>query len=191
MAEAQDAKQEQSMEEILQSIKRIIADDEQKEPPEIKTAPVQPSPMKVPESEVLELTDIVEEGRTSPAPEAEHDILKMIDAKLEVEAPPPTPTLPAAAANNDILADIDSLLSMEAAKTTANALQNLKSMQHNSNHTHASIPTASLSLRSGVTIEDLVIEALKPELRAWLNDNLPSMVERMIAAEIRKISGNN
>lgn len=171
MSEQQDSKQDESMEEILKSIKRIIADDEVGENvSEKKSAEVRPSGV---ESTILELTELVQTESVGA------DVLSAIDSKLEV-APP--------ANHKDILDNIDSLISNEAATATSNALHNFKHMQHNMELPQ--IPQASLGFRSGTTIEDLVIEALKPELRDWLNANLPSMVERMVAAEIKKIAGN-
>ena len=38
------------------------------------------------------------------------------------------------------------------------------------------------------TLEDLVREMLRPLLKAWLDDNLPGMVERMVRAEIERVS---
>ena len=44
-------------------------------------------------------------------------------------------------------------------------------------------------VRSGETsIESLVRELLRPALAEWLDKNLPSLVERMVADEIRRIS---
>ena len=37
------------------------------------------------------------------------------------------------------------------------------------------------------TLEDLVREMLKPMLKAWLDDNLPNMVERLVRAEIERV----
>lgn len=39
------------------------------------------------------------------------------------------------------------------------------------------------------TMEDLLKEMLKPMLQSWLDENLPSLVEDMVAAEIRRLSG--
>lgn len=45
-------------------------------------------------------------------------------------------------------------------------------------------------VRSGETsLEGLVADLLKPALRDWLDQNLPAMVERMVAAEIARIVG--
>ena len=45
-------------------------------------------------------------------------------------------------------------------------------------------------VRSGETsLEGLAREMLRPMLAAWLDKNLPPMVERMVAAEIARIAG--
>jgi uncharacterized protein len=38
------------------------------------------------------------------------------------------------------------------------------------------------------TIEDLAREVLYPVLKSWLNDNLPSLVEQMVKAEIQRVA---
>ena len=38
------------------------------------------------------------------------------------------------------------------------------------------------------TLEDLVREMLRPMLKAWLDDNLPNMVERIVKVEIERVS---
>ena len=38
------------------------------------------------------------------------------------------------------------------------------------------------------TLEDLVQDMLRPMLKAWLDDNLPSMVERLVRAEIERVA---
>jgi cell pole-organizing protein PopZ len=38
------------------------------------------------------------------------------------------------------------------------------------------------------TLEDVVTEMLQPMLRSWLDDNLPSLVERMVKEEIERVS---
>lgn len=44
-----------------------------------------------------------------------------------------------------------------------------------------------LTFRSGTTVEDLVIELLKPQLSEWLNQNLPSLVKHVVEKEIKKL----
>jgi len=38
------------------------------------------------------------------------------------------------------------------------------------------------------TLEELVRETLQPRLKSWLDDNLPGLVERMVRAEIERVS---
>ena len=38
------------------------------------------------------------------------------------------------------------------------------------------------------TLEDLVKEMLRPMLKSWLDDNLPGLVERLVRAEIERVS---
>jgi uncharacterized protein len=43
-------------------------------------------------------------------------------------------------------------------------------------------------MQNSRTLEDLVREMLKPMLKAWLDDNLPGLVERLVRAEIERVS---
>jgi cell pole-organizing protein PopZ len=60
--------------------------------------------------------------------------------------------------------------------------------------TRAAVDNAFSSLANTVlgnnarTLEDLVKEMLRPMLRAWLDDNLPGLVERLVRAEIERVS---
>ena len=38
------------------------------------------------------------------------------------------------------------------------------------------------------TLEDLVKEMLRPMLKSWLDDNLPGVVDRIVRAEIERVS---
>jgi cell pole-organizing protein PopZ len=63
-----------------------------------------------------------------------------------------------------------------------------------SNETIAAVDSAFNTLAHTVigqnarTLEDLVREMLRPMLKSWLDDNLPSMVERIVRAEIERVS---
>lgn len=63
-----------------------------------------------------------------------------------------------------------------------------------SSATAAAVDSAFNSLAQTVlgnnarTLEDLVKEMLRPMLKAWLDDNLPSLVERIVRAEIERVS---
>lgn len=48
--------------------------------------------------------------------------------------------------------------------------------------------TQSVFTQNGRTIEDLVKDMLRPMLKNWLDDNLPGLVERLVRAEIERVS---
>ncbi len=61
-------------------------------------------------------------------------------------------------------------------------------------HTGASVNAAFGQLTHTIlsanarTLDDLVKEMLRPMLKAWLDENLPSVVERLVRAEIERVS---
>ncbi len=63
-----------------------------------------------------------------------------------------------------------------------------------SSATSAAVDSAFTSLAHTVlaqnarTLDDLVKEMLRPMLKSWLDDNLPGLVERLVRAEIERVS---
>ena len=53
----------------------------------------------------------------------------------------------------------------------------------------AVIRTQDVLVENVRTLEDLVREMLQPMLRSWLDDNLPTLVERLVLVEIERIAG--
>jgi hypothetical protein len=207
-AMSQPAKaQEPSMEEILASIRRIIADDDaSKGPPPAAAAamppraPVPPSPQPAPRPELNqrdidamlagqaelhaapsseEILDLTEQ-MAQPA-EAEPPSFQTIDGQSDViftDAPPEPPPPRAAEAPRQ----------PPAAEFAAPAPGLM------SESTTAAVDSAFNALAQTVlvqnarTLEDLVREMLRPMLRGWLDDNLPGMVERIVKAEIERVA---
>ncbi|MBV8938788.1 MAG: DUF2497 domain-containing protein [Alphaproteobacteria bacterium] len=176
-----DAKADPSMEEILQSIRRIIAEDDQ--PGEKENADAFGS-------DVLELTEMVQDdGSSLPAGntainEMPPDVLASIDNALEPSSMisnSPSPASPM----GDAEASANALLSDTAAAASANAFRKLAQ----SREKPAAAPIASPAFRSGATVEDLVQEALRPMLKAWLDANLHGIVERVVEREVKRLSG--
>ena len=66
-----------------------------------------------------------------------------------------------------------------------------------SQHTATAVNSAFNTLAQTVlssnarTLEDLVKEMLRPMLRSWLDDNLPGLVEKIVRAEIERVSRGN
>lgn len=180
------------MEEILASIRRIIADDQEvaqapaaKSPPEVRSPPPAP-PAAIEEEDVLELAEVakpVKLANRPPAIEEEEapeiafrDIGEPVEPEpvaLDEPAPPrvsepaPMPAFPSREAKDD------DLLSGAAHASVGNAFNMLAHTVLSSN---------------ARTLEDLVREMLRPMLKNWLDDNLPTIVERLVRAEIERVA---
>jgi cell pole-organizing protein PopZ len=170
------------MEEILASIRRIIADDQDGAR---ATAPAAPSPPPHGD-DVLDLAEARSTPADGPETAPEHEDVPFRDREQPdaFEAPPDddVPEPPAAhgpprapSRAPPPRAEPDVLLSGSARATAANAFQVLSTTVLNSNPR---------------TLEDLVREMLRPMLKAWLDDNLPPLVERLVRAEIERVSRN-
>lgn len=158
---------EPSMEEILASIRRIISEDGG-DPANAGAAPGGGPPAGG--SDVLELTDIVEEKRApSPAPQP------MLAASLE-----PAPVLATA------VRDSEMLLSAGVAAAATGALASLVSAKK---ETERAMTDNPMPIGNGsMTLEGLIREEIRPILKQWLDSNLPPLVERLVQREIQRIA---
>ena len=211
MAQSTAKIQEPSMEEILASIRRIISDETaltevaKTTVPLREVKPAAPRPAAAPEAAapepprtepmtqeavdallsdadprtaaqdagVLELTEAVE----TPAPAA----IRAMEAADVVFREPEEPAAPEPQAPSRQVAmpapargtGDDGLMSEQATAAVSAAFDSLANTFFSQN---------------ARTIEDLVGEMLRPMLRHWLDDNLPGLVERMVRAEIERVS---
>jgi cell pole-organizing protein PopZ len=226
--------QEPSMEEILASIRRIIADDDPAKPAAAKPAaappaaprpaampprhPVPPSPVAAPpprqaasppppvgEAPVMDQRSIdamlagldAPPGGISPPTDDVLDLTEQMTAPADAE----TPSFQTIDGQSDVIftdppaAQEPPLRAEEprrqhAAPPQASALERTIM----SSSTSAAVDSAFNALAQTVlvqnarTLEDLVREMLRPLLKSWLDDNLPGMVERIIKAEIERVS---
>lgn len=163
-----DVSAEPSMEEILSSIKRIIAEEgdatatRQRRPRSAGNAAPPPPPQPVQEYDddpdaVLELNDPV----VAPAP-APIQPARAPEATRRPELPEPAPDA--------------AILSRQTADATRGSLEALSRL------------IVKPEGDSDGTLEGLVREMLRPMLREWLDANLPPLVEKMVAREIAKIT---
>ena len=194
-----------SMEEILQSIRRIIAEegDEGQAAPDAPKPKASESAGEIPGSEVLELTEMVNDDGTvvslkngednNPSPPAtveaapataalaaSTDVLSQIEQALA-----DTPATPRPAAPIKAVATGDALLAPQTQAAAAASLSKLRSA------TEPPPPaplTPSPAFRSGSTVEDLVAEMIRPMIKEWLDKNLPAIVERIVEREVRRLS---
>lgn len=151
-------------------------------------------PEPEPEDDVLELTeDMLEEPEEEAAPEAAMDFdLGLGDGDTEEEFDlPPLPAIEESPAGltpefADALDfggrlgdDDDSLISPPTAEASATALAELARRVALDRH---------IGLGQGrMTLEELVREMLRPLLKAWLDENLPAVVERIVQKEIERL----
>lgn len=177
MAEVQDPSQaapEPSMEEILASIRKIISDDAPQPPAATNGAAT---------DDVIELTQVVEEdgsvneiAMSEPAPQQ-----MPVAEPVAASAPPPVMPTPAP------LPPADPLVSEPAATAAGSALSALANTVEIDRW--SSIQTTSTALGNGSrTLEDMVIELMRPLLKQWLDQNLPATVDRLVQKEIERIA---
>lgn len=167
-AEAQP-QAEPTMEEILASIRKIIASDKPSE-----SAPAV--------DDILELTDIVPEiAAIAPLPEPPPPPPPIVEEDV---MPPPEPE-PAISPQPVLTSPEAPLVSTIAADASASVFAGLT--QH-LQHERQTIP-ANLSLGNGQqTLEGLMTAMLRPMMKEWLDQNLPATVERLVAREIERIA---
>lgn len=134
-----DLSREPSMEDILSSIRRVIARDE---------AP-----------------------GAARTPRADDDVLDLAEEEADE-----------AAAETSAADELVSSESADAARQSLDALSAAVTSPAPA-VTPAAIPAG------GRTMEEVVMEALRPMLKQWLDTNLPGMVEAMVAKEISRITG--
>ena len=190
------SREEPSMEEILASIRRIISEDgEEEEKPQAARAngaaerapATDGAPAAAPEpvaagDEVLELTEEVDEDGNvvvaqAPAPAA--PVVEVSEPTPEPRAQPAAPPSSAPEAPDSAQPLMESIAEDVAVGTFA-ALASRVGQQTTESDSQQILP-------AGRTIEDHVLEMLRPMLREWLDKHLPQMVQRLVQREIDRI----
>jgi cell pole-organizing protein PopZ len=221
--------QEPSMEEILASIRRIIADDDAaktqpgaSDPPAALQSPgmgspagsphpaaVPPGPMPPPAAarspvnsgsrpmNEIEVDPILHDPGSGPDMDAiadgrvEADILELTEA---MAALPPAPAFRTIDGRPDIVFEDSPPERAVAAENPPRQSRNHGDRPLMSAGTSAAVDSAfntlahTILVQNARTLEDLVKEMLQPLLKAWLDDNLPGLVERLVRAEIERVS---
>jgi cell pole-organizing protein PopZ len=206
--------QEPSMEEILASIRRIIADDEGGQAPEEastnstaeasepKPVPAQQGPVAVPsplspepgavsdaeiDTMLAEFDRSGSETDEPPLPPSQEgsDVLELTEA---MESPERT-----ASSFRTIEPSADVMFSERpAASPRPRANESLSALMSDASTAAVTSAFGSLAhtvlMQNARTIDDLVGDMLRPMLKNWLDENLPTIVERLVRAEIERVS---
>ncbi len=189
--------QEPTMEEILASIRRIISEDEvpaeegaeapeaefepeveaeaeaepdyepmeEPEPERVAAFAPEPAPVFDDEDDILDLTEPYKAPEPEPAPVFQSE-------DLEAYAPPPPPRAAPAPAPKAVIEE--AIVSHVAEAAAASAFGHLAQTIAMPGH--------------GRTLEDVVRELLRPMLKTWLDENLPTIVQATVDEEVSRIS---
>lgn len=187
MADEQATEEEPSIEEILDSIRQIISDDDEEggeeaapaeeaapEPAPEPEAPPEPEPepeTPIEPDDVIELTEKVD-PEPEPEPVAE-------EPEPEPEAPPEPEPEPEEAPIEVDMADVieddaESILTDTAQSAAYDGFSELArktAVEHN-----------------GITLEEIVRSELNPLLKDWLDKHLPNIIDRLVKEELERIS---
>lgn len=150
--------------------------DEATPAPEVRAREPEPEP----EPDVLELTDemAMDPAPTPPPPPPSfrkvepRDDLEFAES-MQPSRPAPAPSYAPVDFDAPPLPPQQPIL----AQTTVSAVESaFNSLAH------------TVLSSNARTLEDLVKEMLRPMLKSWLDDNLPGLVERIVKAEIERVS---
>ena len=178
------------MEEILASIRRIIADDGEEDKSIASSEPVKFPTVagSVARAETAfalpERPRPLTETRMSDRPSLDVEMPEISFGDLSLDLPeperaeepaPPVQSAPpaTASAREPAPAPLGSLISSGATETVGRAFNML---------------SQTVLSENARTLEDLVQEMLKPMLKMWLDDNLPPLVERLVRNEIERVA---
>ncbi|HLJ71746.1 MAG TPA: DUF2497 domain-containing protein [Roseiarcus sp.] len=165
---------EPSMEEILASIRNIISEERPGLAPAARPAPVaEPEPPAPPAAERREPVERAEPAAMPrvvwPRPEAEAPL--ETQPAVAAVAPPPIPdqaSLPEVADDPQ-----DRLISPATDAAIGHSFDAL---------------SVSVAVQNSNVIEETVRDMIRPMLKAWLDDHLPTMVENLVRAEIQRVA---
>jgi len=214
------------MEEILASIRRIIADDDGAKPkapeavipprpaaplprapappPRAAPAPPSASPPEAAKTQaeidamLAQLQAVHAPAPAQPPAAPEEPAADILDLTESMAAPPPPPAhgFRTIDAQSDVVFE-ESAPEPPVARIAEEARPPFRdSDEHTliSSVTTAAVDSAfntlahTVLIQNARTLEDLVREMLRPMLKTWLDDNLPGMVERLVRAEIERVS---
>jgi cell pole-organizing protein PopZ len=196
--------QEPSMEEILASIRRIIADEDpddsaHKANEHLEAHASRASPARA--------------APASPEPVAREEGFDSILARLHASSRPTSPLseepepvermaepVASARGNDDRSGERFEAQTSEHRGVRGDAeqstIRDAREQGLISPATAAAVDAAlntlaeAVQVRNGPSLEEVVTELLRPMLKSWLDENLPGLVERLVRAEIERVTRN-
>jgi uncharacterized protein len=194
---AQEDGAEPSMEDILASIRRILAEEEEEGESEDAAAPVAES---APEPEPEPEPEPVMAAPPPPPPPPPPAVAPPPPPPAAVAPPPPPPPPPPAAMAPPpppppppMPSEMEEILELTPDMVAMPELVSSPTFQSGadmlSELAKAILDQRDLSVGGSrdITLETMVREMLKPILREWLDRNLPYLIERLVKKEIDKM----
>lgn len=201
---------EPTMEEILSSIKKIIADDSGKSPVAMAARRGADSDMPRDHLVSIPMSNVVPEVRIDAAPESAEpvvtavmpspendDVLELTEMAVEESTAAPVTSIAPLASVAPVAeapaADAPVAAALASAAAPADSASGIISPQASAVSRNAFDSLSSLIVKPEVhgsdTLEGMVREMLRPMMKEWLDARLPEIVESMVAREIARISG--
>ena len=165
-----------SMQEIIASIGRIIAKDNR------PARPIAAPPRE--NSGILELTDAIEADGTVRKLDGEEPNTQPVNATVATaprEPNEPKPSEGNAGVRPKTEDPRDKLLSAAASEAAVAAFGQLGAVPGEQRAEPGPLGA------SGRSLEEIVREAVRPLLRAWLKDHFPDILERLVREEIQRL----
>ncbi|MEK6637977.1 MAG: DUF2497 domain-containing protein [Pseudomonadota bacterium] len=179
---------EPTMEEILSSIKKIIAEDTGKSPASLSARrtidklPSRDHLVSVPISNIVpEVRESGDEVRNEapeirlepPMPENDDDVLELTEMAVE----------------DTSIAPVADIVAIKPVDTSAEMISPVATAATRTAFESLSALIVKPEVHGSDTLEGMVREMLKPMMKEWLDARLPEIVETMVAKEISRISG--
>jgi cell pole-organizing protein PopZ len=188
-----DDEDEMSMEDILSSIRRYVADESAKglDAPSIRST----SQSEFEEDTTPYVHQPSTYGYSSPAPK--HSAPNQLRAEAENSAARPEPAssisqspsrvirltgsqeVKSSPAQPSTLEENSPLVSPQAQSATVHSINKLRQNLNQKD---------SQSQGRGKTVDDFIVDLLRPLVKSWLDQNLPTMVERIVEREIKSLT---
>lgn len=167
----ENAQPEPSMEEILASIRRIISEDEDDNGPGAKPAAAKPELTLRPSAQA----PVQPQTPAAPAPQpqqVQRPAEALEDRQRKTEDLESIKKNVTEAMQEDTGEDI---LDRSAAAAATEAFRTLSQ-------------SVRISDGPGRTLEDIVVEMLRPMVKDWLDANLPAIVEEKVEEEVQRVA---